>query len=92
MHTEPLILMKLQLNCLTIMTIVTFEGKMGKLARAHHPICDVWGWQHYVERVLCLRRDWCTWHREESTLCGNIKAASQDISQEVAAKGLPNGK
>ena len=37
----------------------------------------------------CFAEGWCTsqhrWHREDKTLCRNIGATSQDISQDVKA-------
>lgn len=43
--------------------------------------------------LFCCRRDWYTsqnrWHHEEKTLCQNIKAASQDVSQAWAQIDLP---
>lgn len=65
----------------------------------HPPNCEIRGWQHHVVGLFCCRRDWCTsqnrWHHELRTLCGNVEATSQDISQEVKAwaqMGLPNGQ
>ena len=78
-------------NCLAIMTIAMFGGKMGRLASRRTQS------QPWSMGVLCCRRDWCTsqnrWHHEERKLCGYIEATSQDVSQEVKAwpqMGLPN--
>lgn len=83
-------LMKLKLNCLAIITIVTLRGKRGNWqAWEHHPNCDVQGWHHHAVEVFCSRRAWSTsqsrWHHEGRTLCRSILATSQGISQEVKA-------
>lgn len=83
-------LMKLEWNCLAIMTIITFGGKRKRLASLHHPNCEAQEWQHHVVGVFCCRRDWWTSkngrHHEERTWCGNTEATSQDISQTLEDK------
>lgn len=88
--------MELKLNCLALMTIVTFGGKRGKLSKPQKTISAV----KYRRCGSVLLQEGLVhtqnrWHHEEGTLCRNIEETSYDIGQEVKAWAqtvLPNGQ
>ena len=75
-------LMKLKLNCLTVMTTVTFGGKSGKLTSLRTP-SQLWS---TGVAASCCGRVWCTsqnrWHHEEAT--SQWPQAYGQISYKVA--------
>ena len=86
-------LMKLKLNCLATMTVVTLMKNGGNLqAWEPHTNCKVWGC-FAAGGTGDLHKTDCIVGKEHCTTCTNIEATSQDVSQEVKAwvqMGLPN--